>query len=47
VQQHELERRRGKRPVRADPVAGDQREPDAEQQVEQRDDRNGDLRRST
>ncbi|HET7501472.1 MAG TPA: hypothetical protein VFK02_10730 [Kofleriaceae bacterium] len=41
MQHDQLERRRGKRTVGADPIAGDQREPDAEQQVDQRNDRNG------
>jgi hypothetical protein len=43
VQRDELERRRRERSVGANPIAGDQREPDAEQQVDQRNDRNGTL----
>jgi len=41
VEQDQLERRRGERPVGADAIARDEREPNAEQQVDQRDDRNG------
>jgi hypothetical protein len=46
VERDELERGRAERPVGADPIAGDQREPDAEQQVDQRNDRNNGLRRT-
>ena len=40
VERHELERGWSEWSVGADPIAGDQREPDAEQQVDQRNDRN-------
>jgi hypothetical protein len=46
VQRDQLERRRGKRSVRPEPLARDQRKPDAEQQVDQRNDRNDGLPRS-
>jgi hypothetical protein len=40
MQRDELEGRCRERAVGADPLASDQREPDSEQQVDQRDDRN-------
>jgi len=46
VQRDQGKRRRRERPIGANPIAGDQREPDAEQQVDQRNDRNDGLRRS-
>jgi hypothetical protein len=41
VQDDEVKRRRPERAIGLDAVARDQREADAEQQIDQRDDRNG------
>jgi hypothetical protein len=41
VEGDERKCRRGEWPIRADAVTRDEREPDPEQQIDERDDRNG------